>query len=33
LLLPIVIAIISYALLHLGINALLRMMAHRKTEI
>ena len=33
LLLPIVIAIISYALLHLGINALLRMIAHRKTEI
>jgi len=33
LLLPIVIAIISYALLHLGINALLRMMAHRKTQI
>jgi hypothetical protein len=33
LLLPIVVAIISYALLHLGINALLRMMAHRKTEI
>ena len=33
LLLPIVIAIISYALLHLGINALLRMFAHRKTEI
>ena len=33
LLLPIVVAIISYALLHLGINALLRMMAHRKTAI
>ena len=33
LLLPIVVAIISYALLHLGINALLRMIAHRKTEI
>ena len=33
LLLPVVIAIISYALLHLGINALLRMIAHRKTEI
>lgn len=33
LLLPVVVAIISYALLHLGINALLRMMAHRKTEI
>jgi uncharacterized membrane protein len=33
LLLPIVVAIIAYVLLHLGINALLRMMAHRKTEI
>ena len=33
LLLPIVVAIIAYALLHLGINALLRMFAHRKTEI
>ncbi len=33
LLLPVVVAIISYALLHLGINALLRMLAHRKTEI
>ena len=33
LLLPIVVAIISYALLHLGINALLRMIAHRKTQI
>ena len=33
LLLPIVIAIIAYALLHLAINGLLRMMAHRKTEI
>jgi uncharacterized membrane protein len=33
LLLPIIVAIISYALLHLGINALLRMFAHRKTEI
>ena len=33
LLLPIVIAIIAYALLHLGINALLRMFAHRKTAI
>ena len=29
LLLPIVVAIIAYALLHLGINALLRMFAHR----
>ena len=33
LMLPIIVAIISYALLHLGINALLRMLAHRKTEI
>ena len=33
LLLPIVVAIIAYALLHLGINALLRMFAHRKTAI
>ena len=33
LLLPIVIAIIAYALLHLAINGLLRMIAHRKTEI
>jgi hypothetical protein len=33
LLLPIVIAIIAYLLLHLGINALLRLFAHRKTAI
>jgi hypothetical protein len=33
LLLPIVVAIIAYALLHLGINGLLRMFAHRKTAI
>lgn len=33
LLLPIVIAIIAYVLLHLAINGLLRMVAHRKTEI
>ena len=33
LLLPIVIAIIAYLLLHLGIIALLRLFAHRKTEI
>ena len=33
LLLPIVIAIIAYVLLHLAINGLLRMLAHRKTEI
>lgn len=31
--LPIVIAIIVYALLHAGINGLLRLVAHRKTEI
>jgi uncharacterized protein YggT (Ycf19 family) len=33
LLLPIVIAIIAYILLHLAINGLLRMLAHRKTAI
>ena len=33
LLLPIVVAIISYALLHFLINGLLRMLAHRKTDI
>ena len=33
LLLPIVIAIIAYILLHLGINGLLRLVAHRKTEV
>jgi hypothetical protein len=33
LMLPIVIAIIAYALLHLAISGLLRMFAHRKTEI
>src|SRR6266516_1134888 len=33
LLLPIVVAIIAYILLHLGINGLLRLMAHRKTEV
>jgi len=31
--LPIVIAIIVYALAHAGINGLLRLLAHRKTEI
>ena len=31
--LPIVIALIVYALLHAGINGLLRLLAHRKTEI
>jgi len=31
--LPIVIAIIVYALVHAGINGLLRLFAHRKTEI
>lgn len=30
---PILIAMIVYALLHLGINGLLRLFAHRKTEI
>jgi hypothetical protein len=33
LLLPVIVAIVSYALLHLLINGLLRMLAHRKTEI
>ena len=33
LLLPIVIAIIAYVILHLAINGLLRMVAHRKTAI
>ncbi len=33
LLLPIVVAIIAYLLLHLAINGILRMLAHRKTEI
>ncbi len=33
LMLPLVIAIIVYLLLHLGINGLLRMIAHRKTAI
>ena len=31
--LPILVALIAYLLLHLGINALLRLLAHRKTEI
>ncbi len=31
--LPIIIAIVVYALLHAGINGLLRLFAHRKTEI
>jgi hypothetical protein len=31
--LPIVLAIVVYALLHAGIKALLRMIAHRRTEI
>jgi uncharacterized protein YggT (Ycf19 family) len=31
--LPIVIAIVVYALVHLGINGLLRLIAHRKTQI
>src|SRR5215216_2007386 len=33
LLLPIVVAIIAYVILHFLINGLLRMLAHRKTEI
>lgn len=33
LVLPIVIAIVVYALLHLGVTRLLRLIAHRKTEI
>jgi uncharacterized protein YggT (Ycf19 family) len=33
LLLPIVIALVAYVLLHLLINGLLRLLAHRKTEI
>jgi hypothetical protein len=33
LLLPIIVALIAYLLLHLAINGILRMMAHRKTAI
>ena len=33
LLLPVVVALIAYVLLHLLVNGLLRMLAHRKTEI
>lgn len=33
LMMPIIIAIIAYVLLHLAINGILRMMAHRKTAI
>ena len=33
LLLPLVVAIVAYALLHLAINGILRMVARRKTEI
>jgi hypothetical protein len=33
LMMPLVIAIIAYVLLHLGINGLLRLIAHRKTAI
>jgi hypothetical protein len=33
LLLPIVVALVAYILLHLGINGLLRLVAHRKTEV
>jgi uncharacterized protein YggT (Ycf19 family) len=31
--LPIVVALVVYALIHLGVNGLLRIFAHRKTEI
>jgi uncharacterized protein YggT (Ycf19 family) len=31
--LPIIVAIVVYMLLHLAINGLLRMFAHRKTEV
>jgi len=31
--LPVLLALVVYLLLHLGINALLRMMAHRRTEV
>src|SRR5215510_7862325 len=33
LLLPIVVALVAYIMLHLAINGLLRLMAHRKTEV
>lgn len=33
LMVPIVVAIIAYVVLHLAINGILRMMAHRKTQI
>jgi len=33
LLMPIIVAIIAYVLLHLAINGLLRILAHRKTQI
>lgn len=33
LMMPLIIALIVYVLVHLGINGLLRMMAHRKTQI
>jgi uncharacterized protein YggT (Ycf19 family) len=33
LLLPIVIAIVAYVILHVAINGLLRLVAHRKTEV
>jgi len=33
LLLPIVVALVAYILLHLAINGLLRLVAHRKTEV
>jgi hypothetical protein len=31
--LPIIVAIVVYMLLHLAVNGLLRMLAHRKTQI
>ena len=33
LLLPIVVALVAYVMLHLAINGLLRLVAHRKTEV
>jgi len=33
LMVPIIVAIIAYVMLHLAINGILRMMAHRKTQI
>ena len=33
LMMPLIVALIAYILLHLAINGLLRMLAHRKTQI